>query len=160
MTSGARRKEPMRKNVSKGLSTVEFAVLAPVVMLLFVGAADLARAFYHAIVMSGAAAGGSFYGAQNTLHSGEFTEMESRTSSDAADLRVSVTATASRKCECPPSGGGSPTEVDCLSGTCPGYGLPRLYVSTQARQTFDLILPWPGVPDNFGINRNVWLRVQ
>ena len=150
----------MRENGSKGLSTVEFAVLAPVVMLLFVGAADLARAFYHAIVMSGAAAGGSFYGAQNNVHSGEFTEMVSRASNDAADLSVSVTATASRQCECPPSGGGSPTVVDCLTGTCTGYGLPRLYVSTQAQQTFDLILPWPGVPDNFGINRKVWIRVQ
>lgn len=150
----------MKRKAISGSSTVEFAVLAPLIMLLFVGGADFARVFYHSIVSSGAAASGSYFGAQNVFEAGNFTEMQSRATADAGDLNVSIAATSTRRCECPPTGGGSPTEVDCLTETCPGYGLPRLYVSTNVQHTFDLLVPWPGVPDNFTVNRKVWLRVQ
>ena len=51
-------------------------------------------------------------------------------------------------------------EVDCVSGTCAGYGSPRVYVNCQVEKNFDTLTNFPKVPDLFTVRRKVFVRVQ
>jgi len=146
----------------RGSAIVEFAVMIPMTMLFVLGAADFARIFYHAIVLSNSAAMGSFFGSQSNVDTGRFAEIEARAGQNADDLNQPSTATASRRCECPPDEGdeGFPEEVNCLTAVCPDYGVPRVYIRTQVQQTFSPLVPWPGIPQTITLTRNVWMRSQ
>ena len=47
---------------NRGVATVEMAVLAPVALLLFLGALDLGRIYWEAITVASAARAGTSYG--------------------------------------------------------------------------------------------------
>ena len=140
----------------QGNVMVEFALGASLLFMLMVGAGDFARAFYQAIAVASSATTGSFWGAQNVFTSVQSDESEHLAETDAYQhTGQTTTATSTIYCDCP---GG--TEVDCYEGTCAGYGAPRVYSKTVVEQDFDLFLPWPGVPDSFTVNREVFVRVQ
>ena len=135
-----------KREMREGSASIEFAILSGLLFLLAMGAGDFARIFYNSLMMVGAAAHGSFHGAQSSITSGQFTAMKDTAEDDVATLPAQVTATGSRICDCP---GEPPVEVDCVTGTCAGYGAPRVYVRTQAQQTFSPIFNWPGIPGAF-----------
>ena len=144
----------------RGGAMVEFALVFPLLLLLCLGATDFGRLFFHAVTVANAASVGAFYGAQSNVASAQFSQMQMRATEDAANLD-GVTATATRFCECP---GAAPTAVDCSQATnpaaCPGYGPPRAYVRTDARQTFETLVNYPGIPASTVVGRNAFMRVQ
>ena len=146
------------KNRKAGNAKVEFAIAGPVLLIMMLGAGDFARAFYHAITLVNAAETGAMFGSRNVIYSGHLGEdggMADAAKQDAKDLPA-VTAMGSRYCDCP--GGG---KVDCITGACAGYGPPRVYVSTEARQTFKTAAPYPAVvPSNLLLKRTAFMRVQ
>src|SRR5262249_7065619 len=145
---------PARKSNS-GSVTVELPLAAPLLLLLFVGAADLGRVFYHAVTLANAAGTGAFYGAQSNVASGHFQDMEQVAKNDAQDLGTAITATGARFCDCP-----NGTKVDCVTGSCPGYGKPRVYVSVQTAESFSPFMKYPSVPNPVQVGRKAYMRVQ
>jgi len=137
-----------------GGAVLEFAVLLPALALILFGAGDFGRAFYHAVTVSNAAETGAFYGSQNVILSGHYDEMAQAAREDAKDVGT-VSASANRFCSCP---GGA--VVDCINGTCAGYGAPRVYVRCQVQRTFNTLVNLPGLPDLFPVRRDVYMRVQ
>jgi len=146
------------KNRKSGSAKMEFAIAAPVLLIMTLGAGDFARAFYHAISLANAAETGAMFGAQNVIYSGHLGEdggMADAAKQDAKDLSA-VTAMGERYCDCP---GGA--KVDCITGACVGYGPPRVYVSTRAEQTFKTAAPYPAVvPSSLLLKRTAFMRVQ
>jgi Flp pilus assembly protein TadG len=138
----------------RGSVAVELALTGPLLLLMLIGAADFARVFYHAVTLANAAGTGAFYGAQNNITSGQFTQMQDVAQTDAKDLGA-ITATAGRYCDCP-----SGTKVDCVTGACAGYGAPRVYVSTQTRESFSPLVGWTGIPNPVTAGRTAYMRVQ
>jgi Flp pilus assembly protein TadG len=118
-----------------GQSAVEFALMAPAIVLLLVIGADVARAFSTAAVLSNAARAGAQYGAQNRSTAADFNGMKTAASNDANGLG-GVSATASNLCLC------SGSSVSC-STTC-SSGL-QLYVSVTTSASFSTVLPYPGI---------------
>ncbi len=55
-----------RRKFHNGQSAVEFALMAPAIVLLLVVGADVARAFSTASVLTNAARAGAQYGGQNS----------------------------------------------------------------------------------------------
>lgn len=138
----------------QGSVAIELALTAPLLLLMLIGAADFARVFYHAVTLANAAGTGVFYGAQNNIHSGEFTQMQQVAQTDAKDLGT-IAAVAGRYCDCP-----NGTKVDCVSGSCPTYGPPRVYVSTQTKEAFSPLVGWTGIPNPVTVGRTAYMRVQ
>ena len=138
----------------RGSVGVELALTAPLLLLMLIGAADFARVFYHAVTLANAAGTGAFYGAQNNIYSGEFAQMQQAAQTDAKDLGT-ITAVAGRYCDCP-----SGTKVDCVTGTCAGYGPPRVYVSTKTKESFTPLVGWTGIPNPVTAGRTAYVRVQ
>ena len=140
---------------------VEFAIAASLLFMLMVGAGDFARVFYQAIAVAASATTGSFWGAQNVFTSVQSDESEYQAETDAYQhTGQTTTATSTIYCDCPGVSGGSATTVDCYTGTCADYGAPRVFSKTVVEQSFELFLPWPGVPNSFPVNREVFVRVQ
>ena len=75
-----------------GTSTLEFALVAPLLMLMLFGATDFARVFYHGVTVANAAGIGSFYGAQNNVKSVGYAAIQQMATDDAENLE-NVSAT-------------------------------------------------------------------
>lgn len=142
------------KNEARGAAMVEFALATPVLLLLTIGAVDFGRAYYQSVTISHAADTGAFYGAQNNIRSVHNTEITQMAVSDASDVGT-VSATPGLVCRCP-----NGSQVNCITGTCSGYGAPRVYVTCEVQKGFSLLAKIPGVPDMFTVKRKAFMRVQ
>ena len=132
----------------------EFALLAPLLMLMVAGAADFGRVFYHAITIINSSEVGSFWASQSNVSAVLYTQINQVAEHDAGDLE-GVSSTSSIYCDCPDG-----VEVDCLTGSCTDYGLPRLYSRTLVQQTFEPMIPWPGIPNPVVVAKETFVRVQ
>jgi Flp pilus assembly protein TadG len=154
------RLQPFLRN-NRGGAMVELAVTAPLLFLLCAGAGDYARLFFSAISLQSGSAVGALYGSQVAARSGDIGGMTSRAIADAEDAARfdEVIATADQYCTCPGSAPFACGEYQAT--TCPGgYGAPRAYVRVRARQDFNPITPFPGVPETVNVDRMTWMRVR
>lgn len=150
----------MQPNVIKnrkrrsGTITMELGLAAPLLMLMMAGAADFARVFYHSITVASASGTGAFYGAQTTVKSADYSSIQTAAANDATDLE-NVTVTAGLYCDCPDG-----SAAACLDGDCGAYGSRRVYSKVIVQQTFEPLLPWPGIPESVVATRETYIRVQ
>jgi Flp pilus assembly protein TadG len=155
---------------SRGLAFTEFALLLPVVFVLFIGVLDFGRVFYAAMAVSNAARAGVQYGAQDNARSGDFAGMRSAANAagDATGIGGFATPDACRYCKCADGSGSCNSCTDgsdgcsstsaCLT-TCPADA-PQVYVSVTAHKTFTTLFPYPGIPRTTTLNRLAVMRVQ
>lgn len=151
------RRTPSRRDGRQGNAIIEFALMAPLLILIAMGTADFGRVFYHGITVSNASGTGAAFGALDGVSAGKLTEMEDRARQDAQNLS-GVDADATQVCRCPDG-----TAVACnqiLVNTCPGYGVPRAYVRVRVEQQFNTLGPYPGVPQLSDVGRQTWMRVR
>src|SRR5437868_11680411 len=107
----------------KGAAMVELAVSIPIVLLLLVGVADLARVYYDSITVANAARAGASFGADTAATTAQ---MAAAAQTDAGTFTLD-TVTAGRYCVCPGTGAGTGV-VACTTATCPlAYGVPQAY---------------------------------
>jgi Flp pilus assembly protein TadG len=136
----------------RGQSAVELALLAPVLVLVLVIAADFSRVYYMSIEAANAARAGVQYGAQSTTKASDTTGMQQAALDDAANLS-GLTATASNFCECPPS----TSHVTCSLTTCSGM---EMYVQVNTSAQFQTLVHYPGVPSTVTLNESALMRAQ
>ncbi len=146
-----------KRNRRRGTTTVELAVVTPLLLLMMVGAADFARIFYHSITLANASGTGAFYGSQGHIQSASFSDISAVSRDDARNLD-NVSTEAELFCDCPDSTPGS--SVDCTDGDCGAYGYPRAYSLSTVQQTFEPMIPWPGIPNSVVITQRTYMRVQ
>ena len=151
----------------RGVALTEFALVIPVVFVLFIGILDFGRVFYAAMAVSHAARAGVQYGAQDDGKSGDFHGMR-QAATDASGDVTDLTVTAGRYCRCADGTGScnscSPNADRCSSGsgclsTCPS-DIPRVYVCVTADKVFTTLFPYPQVPRTTDLNRQAIMRVQ
>lgn len=157
----------IRRN--RGGAMVEFALVLPALVLLCMAAGDFGRLYFHALTVVNAASSAVHWGSLDSGFAAQSAEMEDRAVKDASNL-TGVTATSSMFCDCPPAAVDDfttdPTPVDCslagVEGTCTdgAYGLPRVYVRTDVKQTFNTVGPYPGIPHSSEVSRSAYMRVQ
>ena len=139
-----------------GNAMVEFAIALPFMFLVVMGAADFGRLFFESTALANSAQAGTMYGTQTNAKSGDTAGIEAAALADAVDVQSAV-AVPNRFCDCPDSPG---TSVNCLTGTCTNYGLPRVYVRTRMEKNFQTLGVYPGVPSNSPIVLENWMRVR
>ena len=132
----------------KGTAVVEFALVAPILIFLFMGVVDVGRYCYYGIVTAHAAASGVQFGSQNVITALNGTGMQSATLQDAASL---PNATVSTQHFCSLNG----AVASCGTG---GSGL-TYYVKVQITGTYSPIFPYPGIPQSVPITATAVMRV-
>ena len=136
-----------------GVAAVELAMALPLLVLVAIGVADFGRLYFTSIAVANATRAGAYYGAQNTVTSGNFTAIEQATRNDAADLGT-IGVTSSRFCKCPD--GTSPA----CTGSCASYGGPEVFVSVTATKSYSFLIAYPGLPPSVSITRSAVFRAQ
>jgi Flp pilus assembly protein TadG len=138
----------------RGQALVETALVFPLLILLLLGTAELARVAYAAIEVANAAKAGVAYGAQNTATSSDTTGIQTAALIDANDLAatLSTTVTVTGVCSNPAvlcTGAGS----TCTNSDCSDAGdhiENILTVSTSA--SFDPLIHLPGLPNTYPLH--------
>jgi len=117
---------PLSKGGRRAIATVEFALVAPLLMLLLAGVLDFAMLLRTATCAASAARAGTEYGSRSASAAVDYAGMEAAALNSAPGVS-GMTAAATRSCVC---GDGSP--VDCSGSCASGSMLVYVQVTTQA----------------------------
>jgi Flp pilus assembly protein TadG len=137
---------------SRGQSILEFAITAPILILILLAVADFGRVFFVAIALNNAARAGTQYGIQSPANAADVTGMIQAAQNDASNIS-GVTATASEYCECP----------DGSTQACnesPACGDMRVYVEVDTSGSFQTLLNYPGIPSSFSLKGKSVVREE
>jgi hypothetical protein len=136
----------------RGQSFVEFAVVAPVLLLFLLGIADFGRVFFIAIALNNAARAGTQFGIQNPANAADTSGMIQAARNDGSSV-PGLTATASEYCECPD---GSTPACD----SSPSCSDLRVYVEVDTAGSFQTLLNYPGIPSSIALTGKSVMREE
>ncbi|MDP9236391.1 MAG: pilus assembly protein [Chloroflexota bacterium] len=130
-------RSPHRSHASDwGQSMVELALFLPILLIVALGATDLARGYYADVQVREAAFKGATYGAASTTQAADSAGI--RTAAlDGGTLIASPTVTSS-------------TAADTSGGTA---------VAVTVRSSFSTLVPWPGVPNHLTVRHTTTAKV-
>jgi Flp pilus assembly protein TadG len=151
----AREKNLARKRrAQRGQSVLETALLAPVLLLMLVGAIEIGRYAYVAIEATGAARAGVQYGAQSLIDSKDVAGIKLAASNDAPDL-TQLNVTAKDLCAC----SNNPSQyVGCPAQRC-GAGHPVVFLQVNTTAQVPSLFHYPGLPSTFTASGQAIMRV-
>jgi Flp pilus assembly protein TadG len=121
----------------RGIATVEFAVLLPLLAFLFVIGLDFARLFYHYTTVTNCARNGAIYASGDPTKSVDTTGIQAAALADASDLAP------------------APTVSSKTASDATGNPVVRVTVNW----TFHTVTSFPGVPSTVNLSRTVEMRV-
>jgi len=135
-----------------GNATLEFALVAPLLLLLTAGALDYALLLRSAASLADAARVGAQFGSLNTGNSSNLSGMQTAAVNSIPGIS-GVTATAVQSCQCP---GG--TAVSC-TGSCTG-GKMLIYVKVTTQATIDTVFGYSQLPFTATVKGQASMRAQ
>jgi Flp pilus assembly protein TadG len=164
-----------RMRNSVGSALVEFALTAPILLLMLIGAAELGRIAYAAIEVSNAARAGVAYGSQSLTAAASTSNIQQAAKNEAPNITdLTVTTTNSCVCETVTLSTGATTSTnitDCSgTGSTAGTQCPASTNSTTANNivqfvqvttqgTVKTMFHYPGIPTSFTLNGFAKMRV-
>lgn len=119
------------------MALVEFALMAPLLLLLLAGVVDYGLALRTASEVAVAARAGAQYGSQSVVKAADAAGIRAAALNSAPSVQ-SLSISSVRSCQC--SGGGA---VSC-SGTCPG-GKLVVYTQVTAQATASNLFRYAGL---------------
>ena len=135
-----------------GSALVEFALVAPVLLLLTAGVLNFAMALHTATAVANAARVGALYGSQSPASASDTAGIQSA-AVDSAPTITGLTVTSARSCQCP--GGAA---VDC-GGSC-GSGKMLMHVQVTVRATASVFFSYSGLPFTGNVASQASMRAQ
>jgi Flp pilus assembly protein TadG len=136
----------------RGNSILEFALSAPLLMLLAAGVLNYGMALRAAVAVSAAARAGAQYGSLSTANAADIAGMRAA-ALDAAPNLTGLTITPVQACRC--SNGSA---VSCI-GSCPS-GPVALYVDVTARGTSPNLFAYSGLPFSGAVSARAVMRAR
>ena len=122
-----------------GISAMEFALIAPVLMTIMLGAFDLGNAAYQYIELDQVVRTGGQYALSNPSDTAGIAAAVSSAATDTGLSSVTVTG-PTYFCACDPSGTSRATPVDCTTVPTPPCSTPDQFVQIQASSPLQYIL--------------------
>lgn len=151
-----------RRSREGGQTLLEFAFLAPLLILIAIGIVEIGRATAFTIAVNNAATAGAEFGSLNESNAQSFSKIETYATNDANFSFGTITATATNGCVCDTGTGVScsypvPT-APCANLACTGTVVECVQVTTQG--TWTSLFHYPGLPENYQANGQAVMRVQ
>ena len=138
---------------SDGVAAVEFALLAPILIFIFIGMFDFGRYLQQKMQLDNMARNAAEYvrhgGEEGNLATDVFAEATAA-SAEADALQIST----EENCEC--SGG---VDVSCATANgCGGY--MRRFISIELQQTYRPVFNYPGLPETITLTGFSRMQVE
>ncbi len=143
------QRSPIRR---RGIATVEFALIAPLMLLMLAGVLDFAMALRTASCVTAAARIGAEFGSQSAYASANYAGMQNAAVNSAPGL-AGITASAVQSCQCP---GG--LAVSC-SGVCSG-GNMLVYVQVTVSAPVHTIFNYSALNVPASVKATASMRAQ
>lgn len=150
-----RRFAANRGDGCSGLAAIEFAIVAPTLVLLFISTADLSLGIYRKMQVQNAAQSGAAYA---MLYGFAKTSISSAVTNATGYSSVAASPQPNEFCGCPSASTGV-TSISCGS-SCPNGATAGTYVTVSAQATYETILPYPMLPNSFTFNAQSTVRLQ
>ncbi len=148
------RVDPRGGRWSAGTASVELALVAPILIMLFMGAWDFGRALNSSARLAGAAQAGVQFGARGPSYAADLDGMEAAAKSQVVDTTGALEAVAQQVCKCP-----SGEETDC-NGSCGAGGAVQMFVQVQVTDSFQTWFPYPFVSNPISLSKQAIWRVN
>ncbi len=134
-----------------GMSAVEFALTAPLLVLMLLGMADMGLATNEKMRLVSAARAGAQSGYGNSANTAAITQAVTGASGlNGGAVNVAVATS----CGCADG-----STVAC-GGTCAGGGSSRTYVTVTVTESYALLLSYPGFASPVTLSASATLRVD
>jgi Flp pilus assembly protein TadG len=147
-----------------GQSLAEFAFVLPFLVALTIGAIEVGRYAYIAILVGNAARAGAAFGAQGLARAADSAGITTAANNDYLNNGPFTTTTAlgvssSTACYC--DSGGLTTNLDCSVASCPFGGAHKLVVlSVTTSGTYTALFNYPVVPSSLTISNTAKMQVR
>jgi Flp pilus assembly protein TadG len=138
------------RTVRRGIVTIEFALVSPLLLLMLAGVLDYGMYLRTAACVADAARSGAEFGSLSTANAANLARMQSTALSSSPGLS-GLTATASQSCQCAGSA------ASC-SSSCGGK--LTMYVRVTAKATAPLVFRYSGLPFSGVVSYTTSIRVQ
>jgi len=139
---------------SRGVAAIEFAIIAPILVLLMVCTVDLGQGIYRKMQVQNAAQAGAQYAA---VHGFTASSISAAVTNATTFSGISASPSPTQFCGCPSVTG--VTSASCNS-TCTGGISSGTYVTASAQATYTTILPYPLLPTSFTFAAQSTVRIQ
>ncbi len=136
-----------------GLAAVEFALLAPVLMVMLVGMIDFGMFINQKMQLENLARASAEYVVKGGDEANVETDVLGASGLDETAL-AEIEATSETVCEC--SDG---AEIVC-GGTCDGDGYQRSFYAFSMSRTYTPLFSYPGMPEQITMTGNARLQIQ
>jgi Flp pilus assembly protein TadG len=138
---------------SSGQALVEAALTASVLVVMCLGAVELARVAFAGIEVSNAAKAGVAYGAQSVATAGDSPGIQTAAGLDAGDMAASLTATPTTSGVCSSGASCTGPGSSCLNTDCatPGDHIETI-LTVDTWGTFDPLIHIAGLPSTFTLH--------
>jgi Flp pilus assembly protein TadG len=139
---------------SDGAAAIEFAIIAPLLILMLIGTVDLGIGTYQSMQVQNAAQAGAEYAMARGFNASAI----SSAVTNATGLQgIAVSPTPSQFCGCP-SETGITTAV--CSSVCPSGAMAGTYITVSAQLTYTTLLPYPLLPSSYTFVGQSTVRTQ
>ena len=146
----------VRRHFKLGQAATELALVAPVLAVLVVGAADFARAFYFNQEVVAAARAGAQYGSQSVAAASDTTGISAAALANGTNVPGLATNSSFCTCQSPPPTG----QTACATAYCNGANSQATYVTVTATATFNTLVNYPGIPHTTTMSGKAIMQVQ
>jgi hypothetical protein len=146
------------RHSDSGSSLIEFAIAAPVLILLLIGLIEMGRFTFFSILAANAARAGVQYGAQNLETAYDTSGITSAALQDAQNLPNWTAANGITVNQLCALDGGPPQQCSTPWGSSPPVDT-IYYVQVQVSGTFNTLLNYPGIPNPVPISGSATMRV-
>lgn len=138
-----------------GLSGIEFAIIAPLLALMFIVTVDIGVGFYTKMEVEAAVQAGAEYAALNGFNSSNITSAVSNATNVSG---LTVTPAPNQFCGCPSTSG---VATATCGSTCASGEAAGSYVNVGAQATYSTILSYPSiVSSSYTFSSQATVRVK
>jgi Flp pilus assembly protein TadG len=137
-----------------GVAAIEFGIVAPILIMMFLCTVDLGLGFYRKLQVQNAAQAGVQYAALKGFDSSGITSAVTNATNYTG---ISVTPAPSKACGCPSTTGivaATCGSICAISGSQAGT-----YVTVSAQATYQTLFPYPGIDSTFNFAVQSTVRI-
>lgn len=137
----------------RGISAVEFALVAPFLFTFILGVVDLGFGFQAKMAVTQAAQAGTYYAMVNGYQSSGIKSAVSNSTGTSGITAPNPT----QSCGCP---SGTAVTTSSCGGNCPNGQAAGTYVTVSAQYQYSTILTYPGLPSPMTLTATSMLRIK
>jgi Flp pilus assembly protein TadG len=136
----------------RGVTAVEFAIIAPILIGMFVSVIDLGLGLYTQVQLANAAQAGAAYAMQKGYNASAMA-----TVAQSSTRLTNLTVATSQFCGCPSATGVTTTSctASCGDGLTAGT-----FAQVTATKDYSTLLSYPGLPTSFHMSEQATARTQ